>query len=71
MLKLASSIPEGSLVYITEEAEAFFKTPKGWKKILVGAIVIIPLIRAEFGTGFKRLWNYIIEFAFFPIQISG
>ncbi|XP_026541822.1 collagen alpha-1(XVIII) chain-like [Notechis scutatus] len=35
MLKSASSIPEGSLVYITEEAEAFFKTPKGWKKILM------------------------------------
>ncbi|XP_032093844.1 collagen alpha-1(XV) chain-like isoform X3 [Thamnophis elegans] len=35
MLKSASSIPEGSLVYITEDGEAFFKTPKGWKKIVM------------------------------------
>ncbi|XP_063156753.1 collagen alpha-1(XV) chain-like isoform X2 [Candoia aspera] len=35
MLKSTSSIPEGSLVYITEGAEAFFKTPKGWSKLLM------------------------------------
>ncbi|ETE68671.1 Collagen alpha-1(VIII) chain, partial [Ophiophagus hannah] len=40
MLKSASSIPEGSLVYITEEAEAFFKTPKGWKKILLRLVAL-------------------------------
>ncbi|XP_062813992.1 collagen alpha-1(XV) chain isoform X2 [Anolis carolinensis] len=35
MFKSASSIPEGSLVYVSEGNEAFFRTPKGWSKLLV------------------------------------
>ncbi|KAH0626857.1 hypothetical protein JD844_002114 [Phrynosoma platyrhinos] len=35
MFKSASSIPEGSLVYVSEGSEAFFRTPKGWSKLLL------------------------------------
>ncbi|XP_042326996.1 collagen alpha-1(XV) chain-like isoform X1 [Sceloporus undulatus] len=35
MFKSASSVPEGSLVYVSEESEAFFRTPKGWSKLLL------------------------------------
>ncbi|XP_062994185.1 collagen alpha-1(XVIII) chain-like [Elgaria multicarinata webbii] len=35
MFKSAASIPEGSLVYVSEESEAFFRTPKGWSKLLL------------------------------------
>ncbi|XP_060111231.1 collagen alpha-1(XV) chain-like [Heteronotia binoei] len=35
MFKSASSIPEGSLVYVSEGSGAFFRTPKGWSKIML------------------------------------
>ncbi|KAJ7313561.1 hypothetical protein JRQ81_005051 [Phrynocephalus forsythii] len=35
MFKSASSIPEGSLVYISKGNEAFFRTSKGWAKLLL------------------------------------
>ncbi|KAL8175961.1 UNVERIFIED_CONTAM: hypothetical protein K2H54_016039 [Gekko kuhli] len=35
MFKSTSSIPEGSLVYVSEGSEAFFRTPKGWSKIML------------------------------------
>nr|XP_028559906.1 collagen alpha-1(XV) chain-like [Podarcis muralis] len=35
MFKSASSIPEGSLVYVSEGNEAFFRTPKGWSRLLL------------------------------------
>ncbi|XP_034272457.1 collagen alpha-1(XV) chain-like isoform X2 [Pantherophis guttatus] len=52
MLKSASSIPEGSLVYIIKEAEAFFKTHKGWKKIVMEDSTLLfaaddPLVSTE------------------------
>ncbi|XP_048373641.1 collagen alpha-1(XVIII) chain-like [Sphaerodactylus townsendi] len=35
MFKSTSAIPEGSLVYVNEGSDAFFRTPKGWSKILL------------------------------------
>ncbi|XP_053116735.1 collagen alpha-1(XV) chain-like isoform X2 [Hemicordylus capensis] len=35
MFKASSSVPEGSLVYISEGSEAFFRTPKGWSRLLL------------------------------------
>ncbi|XP_061444267.1 collagen alpha-1(XVIII) chain-like isoform X2 [Rhineura floridana] len=35
MIKSTSSIPEGSLVYVSKENEAFFRTPKGWSRLLL------------------------------------
>uniref|UniRef100_A0A8C8SAT2 Uncharacterized protein n=1 Tax=Pelusios castaneus TaxID=367368 RepID=A0A8C8SAT2_9SAUR len=35
MFKTSSSIPEGSLVYVSDENSAFIRTPKGWSKLLL------------------------------------
>ncbi|XP_077170331.1 uncharacterized protein LOC143825852 [Paroedura picta] len=35
MFKSTSSIPEGSLVYVSEGIEAFFRTPKGWSRVML------------------------------------
>ncbi|KAJ6660716.1 hypothetical protein lerEdw1_017713 [Lerista edwardsae] len=35
MFKSASSVPEGSLVYISEGSEAFFRTEGGWSRLLL------------------------------------
>ncbi|XP_066485349.1 collagen alpha-1(XVIII) chain-like [Tiliqua scincoides] len=35
MFKSSSSIPEGSLVYISEVSEAFFRTEGGWSRLLL------------------------------------
>ncbi|XP_074835089.1 uncharacterized protein LOC142002685 isoform X2 [Carettochelys insculpta] len=35
MFKSHSAVPEGSLVYVSDESSAFIRTPRGWSKLLL------------------------------------